>query len=221
MRSRSKPRTGSATTNSASAFASAISAKAISSSCRFLRLPLDDRHVESARGRFDTLDNVLDIGLRRIPDDGDPLRARQQQLQHFQSLGLQVAGKDRKARQVASGPRKTRHDLLSDRIAGDEHDRNRRRRCLDRANGRCAAGAHDDRRLDVHQFIRQARKLIGPLLSPTEHDLEIASFDIAQVSHAGPERRDILRVGPWRTGVDEPDDVLARCRLGRPRRTMR
>ena len=131
--------------------------------------------------------------MRGIPDDRDTLCTRQKLLQDFQALGFQVSRQHGVPGEVASRPRKVGDDLLHHRISGDEDDRHRRGRGLDRARGHRAARAENDLGFQREKLVDERGQLVD-LVGPAKIDDEIAAFDIAKIGESCAECRDVRRV---------------------------
>src|SRR6516162_1532087 len=99
-------------------------------------------------------------------------------LQKLHALPVQFRRDNRQAGQVRAWMRETRNELRPDRIANNEHDRNRRRRSLSRQARRRTY--RDQRiRLESHEVGCELREPLGAAITIALVEHKIRMLDIA------------------------------------------
>jgi len=129
----------------------------------------DKLHAEVAR-RARELGAGRDRG--RVGQDGDPLRPRDEFMQDFEPLHVQLRSENAHPGRIAVGTGKRMHQSRPHHVVGDADDGYRHGRLLGGAKGR-VPGAHDDIDLGFDQFCRHFWKLLDAECPAASCDHEV------------------------------------------------
>src|SRR6266446_554847 len=159
----------------------------------------------------------------RIPEEGDPRRARRSFPQQLQLFSSYFFWSGRQTRDVAARAREALDEPSGDRITGGghHHDRDRRGR-LSGGLKRCRPpGRKNDIHRQVDEFRRQTRKSLEPILGKSTLDDDILTLDPAELAKP-PEKGagDVRGRGgtrTWRQNSD-PRNLCRPLPLGGERR---